>query len=74
MPRQIFLPRQAAHDASGISLTWTKTAQRLDISGWFDQCCGIEGDSLTLREFFDLLGITEKDCAAAWRKPLRENI
>ena len=71
MPKQVFLPRQDGHDSSGISITWTKTASRLDVSGWYHHWCGIKGDSFTLREFFDLLGITEKDCAAAWRKSLK---
>jgi len=68
MPKQVFFPRDSDHDSSGISITWTKTARRLDVSGWFDHCCGIGSDSMTLRQFFDLLGITEKDCAAAWRE------
>jgi len=63
---------QFARNSSGIDVTWTKSAQRLDFSGWYDSCVGIEGDSMSLREFFDTLGITEKDCKKAWaREPTR---
>jgi hypothetical protein len=52
---------------SGISITWTPSAQRLNVSAWYDSFVGIEGDSMTLHQFFDKLGITEKDCAKAFR-------
>lgn len=55
---------------SGISIVWTPSAQRLDVSAWYDSFVGIEGDSMTLRQFFNKLGITEKDCAKAFR-PVR---
>lgn len=67
MPKRIYIPQDASH--SGIDVTWTKSAQRIDIGGWYDSCVGLSGGSLTLREFFDSLGITEKDCAKAWKKP-----
>jgi hypothetical protein len=53
---------------SGITIEWFKTSQRLDIYGYYDTYVGIEGGSLTLRQFFDLFGITEKDCAKAFRE------
>jgi hypothetical protein len=68
MPKTIYLPRDANHE--GIDVTWTPTAQRLDIGGWYDSCVGLPGESLTLREFFDALGITEKQCQRAWRTQL----
>jgi hypothetical protein len=46
---------------SGIAITWTPSASRLDVNGWFDSIVGIEGRSLSLAEFFRELGITEKD-------------
>ena len=67
MPKRIYIPQDASH--SGIDITWTKSAQRIDIGGWYDSCVGLSGGSLMLREFFDQLGITEKDCAKAWKKP-----
>jgi hypothetical protein len=67
MPKTIYIPQQARH--SGIDITWTPSASRLDIGGWFDSICGIESQSLTLAEFFQKLGITEKDI----RKALKAN-
>lgn len=61
---KLYIPPNADH--SGISIDWVKTAKRLDISGWYDTCVGIESQSFTLREFFDQLGITEADCKKAW--------
>lgn len=67
MPKTIYIPEQARHN--GIDITWTPSASRLDIGGWFDSFCGIESQSLTLAEFFQKLGITEKDV----RKALKAN-
>jgi hypothetical protein len=66
MPKRIDLTDEYAH--SGIDITWTPTAQRLDIGGWYDSCVGLEGGSLTLRQFFEKLGITEKDCVKAFKQ------
>ena len=69
MSKTLYLPRaDIASSNSGIGITWTKTTQRIAISGWYDGCVGIGGESLSLREFFDALGITEKDCAKAWKE------
>ncbi len=69
MPKTLWMPRDAVEirRSSGLDVTWTRRAQRLDFGGWYDSFVGIQGDSMTLREFFDALGITEKDCAKAWR-------
>lgn len=66
MPKTIYLPEDAQY--SGIDITWTKTSQCISISGWYDGCVGISGETMTLREFFDKLGITEKDCQKAFKK------
>jgi hypothetical protein len=66
MPKRIDLTDEYAH--SGINITWTPTAQRLDIGGWYDSCVNLEGGSLTLRQFFEKLGITEKDCVKAFKQ------
>lgn len=66
MPKQLILPKDATY--SGIDVTWTPSAQRLDISGWYESYAGIQNSSLTLLEFFRELGITEKDCAKAFSK------
>ncbi len=57
MPKTIFI----GNESNGISVTWTPSAQRVDIGGWYDGMVGIEGRSFSLVEFFRELGITEKD-------------
>jgi hypothetical protein len=66
MPKRIDLTDEWGR--SGIDITWTPTAHRLDIGGWYDNFVGIETHSLQLREFFDKLGITEKDCTKAFKQ------
>ena len=63
MPRTIYINELATR--SGVDITWTPTAHRLDIGGWYDGCVGIPSESMTLREFFNKLGITKKDCLYA---------
>lgn len=65
MPTTIYVPQEIPDKHSGISITWTRSAQRLDISGWYDQFVGIEGNSFRLAEFFQKLGITKKDIMGA---------
>ena len=57
-------------DRQGISVSFTKSTQRLSISGWYDSTVGIEGAQMTLREFFDRVGINEKDCKWAFTTKL----
>jgi hypothetical protein len=64
MPKTIYLPKDASR--SGIAIEWTKTTKRLYIHGWYDSFVGIEGEGMSLREFFDRLGITENDCRKAF--------
>jgi hypothetical protein len=68
MPKTLNL----GNDNSGITITWTPSASRLDISGYFDEFVGIEGGSFTLAEFFRALGIIEKDVKMAF-KEMRNN-
>ena len=63
MPKTIFL----GNESNGMSVTWTPSAQRLDIDGWYDGICAIEGGSFKLPEFFSELSITEKDVKKAFR-------
>ena len=65
MPKTIYLPEYNID--SGINVTWTPTKQRLDIGGYYDKYCGIESTSMTLLEFFNMLGITEEQCKKAWK-------
>jgi hypothetical protein len=64
MPKTIFL----GNESNGMSVTWTPSAQRVDIDGWYDGICAIDGGSFKLSEFFRELGITKKDI----RKALKE--
>lgn len=68
MPKTIYLPKDEAsgHESSGLSITWTPSASRLDFGGWYDTFVGIPGGSMTLAEFFGALGITEQHCRKAW--------
>lgn len=66
MPKKVFFPEDADH--AGIDITWTKSRQSLCIGGWYDSFAGLESTTLSLRKFFDLLGITEKDCAKAFKE------
>lgn len=67
MPKTIYLPHEKAsgHESSGLSVTWTPSASRLDFGGWFDTFVGIEGGSITLVEFCRALGVTPKQLRKA---------
>ena len=69
MPKKIYLPKNPkGYSNSGIGVEYVKTTQWISISGWFDSMIGIEGEGMPLRELFDRLGITEKDCARAFKE------
>lgn len=69
MPKTLLLPLgEDARRYSGIGITWTPSAGRLNISGWYDSCVGIQDTALTLAEFFTRLGITEGDVRRAFRE------
>lgn len=61
---KIFL-REYEESSSGICIDYIKSRKRIYISGWYDSCVGIQGDSLELKDFFLKLGITENDCKKA---------
>lgn len=65
MPKTAYYPED--HKDSGIDITWTKSKQRLDIGGFYDSFVGIKPTSVSLRKFFDQLGITLKDCQKAFK-------
>ena len=66
MPKTIYIPADAKH--SGIDITWTPSAHRIDIGGWYDDCVGVPPDAMSLKEFFVKLGITKKDCLNAFER------
>lgn len=55
------------YDRSGIDVNYVKSRKMVYISGWYDGIVGIEGGEFTLQEFFNKLGITEKDCREAFK-------
>jgi hypothetical protein len=65
MTKRFYVPKNAKN--SGIEVIWTPSSQQLYVSGWYDSMVGIEGESMSLRKFFDRLGITETDCKKAWK-------
>ena len=65
MPKRIELVDDG-YSSTGITVVWTKSASRIDIYGWYDQIVGIKGKQFLLAEFFDALGITERDCKKAF--------
>ena len=52
---------------SGVDITYVKSRGVLEIGGWYDGFVGIESHTLTLREFFDQLGIDQKAIQKAFR-------
>lgn len=77
MPRTLSLPPDVPNKwgykpTSGVEITYTPTANRLDINGWYDGFVHIQGASMTLREFFDALGIDQKTCESAFKRKADE--
>ena len=58
--------------SSGISVEFTKSTGTISVSGWYDSFVGIQGETLTIREFFDRAGIDEDDCRKAFRNAKKE--
>lgn len=52
-------------DTNGIQVNWIKSSKCLDIHAWHNRHYGMGGAQMTIRKFFDTLGITEKDCKKA---------
>jgi hypothetical protein len=61
-----YIPEDA--ERSGIDISYTKKTQMICIGGWYDSCAGLESQTFKLSEFFQKLGITEKDCIKAFKK------
>lgn len=73
MPNTMSLPPDKPNNyglrpTAGIEITWVSSAQRLDISGFYDGFVHIQGASMSLKEFFTTLGITQKDCTKAFKE------
>ena len=68
MPKYICTFDYTEGYGSGIQVVWTPSSKRIDISGYYDSWVGIKCVSMSLRGFFDQLGITEKDCIKAFQE------
>ncbi len=73
MPKTLSLPPNVRNKwgslpSSGVEITWTPSADRIDISGWYDGFVHIQGGSMSLREFFDALGIDMQNCKSAFKE------
>lgn len=62
--RKIVLPPDAQR--SGIDVMYIQRRKTLRISGWYDSFVGIESTEITLKDFFEKLNITLKDCQSAF--------
>ena len=63
MPKSLRFSKSYAN--SGIEVEFTKSTQMIYVCGWYDSCVGIEGTSLSLKDFLGGLGITDKMCIKA---------
>lgn len=58
MPKSIWIPEESGRE--GIQVTYTKSRDVLNISGWYDTFVGIEGKEIPFTEFCRQLGIVLK--------------
>ncbi len=63
--KKIYLPEDATR--SGVDITYIKGSQELRIGGWYDGMVGISGGEISLKDFFQKLGITEQCCQKAFK-------
>lgn len=62
-----------AGDRSGIEVTYLPRESMLIMNGWYDDMVGIEGEMLTLAEFFQRLDIRAEDCVKAFAAPTADS-
>jgi len=60
MTKELQLPEGKGFQTSGIQIEYTKSRDVLYISGYFDNCVGIEGTEISFTEFCNRLGIDLK--------------
>ena len=53
--------------SSGVSIRFVKSTQTLHIGGYYDTFVGIESEAMSLRDFFQRLGINKSMCLAAFK-------
>lgn len=67
-PKKLYLPEDAKYSGADITIdiAHIKSANTLSIGAWYDGMVGTSGNKIHLADFFDKLGITEKDCRQAF--------
>ena len=53
--------------SEGVLIQYTRSRRTVHVSGWYDSMVGIEGGSIGLAAFLGALGISERDCRAAFK-------
>ena len=56
-PKELILPETIGYRSSGIQIEYIKSRDALYISGFYDNCAGIEGTEISFKDFCDRLGI-----------------
>ncbi len=55
--KEIILPEVKGYQSSGIQIEYIKNRDVLYISGYYDNCVGIQGTEINVKEFCNRLGI-----------------
>ncbi len=58
--KELILPEVKGHQSSGIQIEYTKSRDALYISGYYDDCVGIQGTEISVKDFCARLGIDLK--------------
>ena len=58
--KELIFPEVKGHQSDGIQIKYIKNRDILYISGFFDNCVGIEGTEINFKDFCDRLGIDLK--------------
>lgn len=53
----VYFPIGTLHAKSGVGIVYDKETDRLHISGWYEDYCGIPASHIGLGEFLILIGV-----------------
>jgi hypothetical protein len=65
------VPKQTiwtGNECAGVDIHFVKSTQTLRIGGHYDRFVGIESEAISLRDFFQRLGINKSMCLAAFKE------
>jgi len=54
---------------SGLVVEYTQKTRNVTVWGWYDDCAGIEGHTMPLREFISRLGVRKKHLLECFENP-----